>query len=254
MDSAPLAFAIAAGLASLGGCGGGNDQPSDAPGTTIDAGPCGADAVFTGELIDWESTGIGFCGVFNATVTVRDQPAHPAQTDKTSPNGRFELCAAHKDLVVADVVPSADASQCPNRTTAYPTQAVLLAERAVIEGGTAILLSARMMTAETKAKVYDPTGTVGAYNPAQAQLIIHLVGPARAVTIGTPNHSHPLQFDGTTWTASAAADIATGTDVLFPNIADPTLAPVAITVAGVTGTRTVSVTADKFTYLTVITQ
>ncbi|MGH2901063.1 MAG: hypothetical protein ACRDMZ_20475, partial [Solirubrobacteraceae bacterium] len=58
---------VAATLASA--CGGGSSTPDAPPDTPPDmASGCGADLLFTGEIVDWDS--VGDCGVANATVTV----------------------------------------------------------------------------------------------------------------------------------------------------------------------------------------
>src|SRR5262249_18777186 len=79
--------------AALGACGGGgNSTPHDAAPDTP-AGPCGAEASFTGEMIDWDSTTASFCGVLGAVWTVRGD-ATRKQT--TPPNGRLTMCLAHQ--------------------------------------------------------------------------------------------------------------------------------------------------------------
>lgn len=73
-------------------CGDDGVTAPDAP--DIDAGPCGADMLFTGGYEDWDSTEQDFLGVFDATVT---EVADPTNTAQTAPNGRSTLCIARAD-------------------------------------------------------------------------------------------------------------------------------------------------------------
>lgn len=202
-------------LAGLGACGGddGNDKPVD--GSVADApvdSLCGADKAFESEVIDWVATKATFCGVNNATATVRGATA---KTAKTAPNGRLQLCLASKDVTLIDVAPSATASDCTTPKSPYPNAGVIVVTQAQLDAG--VMPSARFMTADTMMKTFN-TGALGPYNAQQAQLVVHLTGPAKTVTLGTPNHSVPLYWNGTAWVESADSDSATATDVFFPNI------------------------------------
>src|SRR5262245_9980480 len=89
--------ALAAGCSDAPARDGGPDAPPDT------SEMCGATAVyFTGEYVDWDSSAIGFLGIFDATLTVRGDAT---RTDRTSPNGRWELCLANDPMVLVDVVP-----------------------------------------------------------------------------------------------------------------------------------------------------
>src|ERR1051325_7825953 len=81
---------------------------SDGDGTK-DASPDMPDCavMFTGEIIDWDSSNASFCGVFNSTLTVRGQQA-PA--DMSNPNGRYEACVPRQAQTLVDVMHSSSAS------------------------------------------------------------------------------------------------------------------------------------------------
>ena len=145
-------FTGMAALAAMGaalvaaGCGGGaHGDPVDA---SIDApsGPCGSNAVFTGEQVDWDSTDsdTGFCGVQGAKWTVRGD-ATATGTTATPPNGRFVLCVPHQAQTLVDITPPTATSGCLHADgTPYPRRGVAIASEAVIAAGGAF--SARAMT------------------------------------------------------------------------------------------------------------
>jgi hypothetical protein len=235
-------LAIAAQLTALAGlslsaCGGGGatqDASIDMP-----PGSCGANVVFTGDVVDWDATTNNFCGVFNARLTVRGQSA---QTDDTNPNGRFELCVPHQAQTPVDVTHSADPSQCLGVNGAYVGRGVLLAEQDVIDasGG----FSARALTQARQDAMFTQIGQP--YSGSKAQLVVHVNGTPRPVSISaSAAHAAVQRFNGTAW---AAGD--TGSEVFFPNV-DP--GAVQITVAGgATGAGTVTLEAGAYTYLSVI--
>jgi hypothetical protein len=241
------AVATLAALAVLGACGDGGTKPSDAsPDTPVDTSPGTCSAVaFAGEIIDWDATNAAFCGVFNAKLTVRGQTT---QTDQTSPNGRFGLCIAHQAETLVDVAYSLDASQCALQPGTYSTSAVLIGEQAVIDTGT--MFSARVMTAARMTTMFTAIGQP--YNAAQGQLVVHVAGTSRAVSLSTANHAAAQQFNGTAW-EPVAGSAAPGSDVVFPNIDLGGGATVTVSVAGgAVGTTMVTLEAGKFTYLTVV--
>jgi hypothetical protein len=229
-----VAVAVAAGA-----CGGGGQAPDasiDAP-PDVPPGMCSPGLFFTGEIVDWDANDVDFCGVFNARVTLRSAPA---TTDDTNPNGRFELCVPAAAQNTVDVTPSATASQCVNVTGNYPVRGVMIASQAVINAhGT---FSARAMTQARQDALFTQIGQP--YSAAKAQLVVHVNGTPRAVSIQS-SHAPTQRLSGGTW---AAGD--TGTDVLFPNV-DP--GPATITVAGgATGTLTVTLEANAYTYVSVV--
>jgi hypothetical protein len=205
------------------------DAPTDTPGG------CGADAFFTGEVIDWDATATKFCGVFNARLTVRGAPT---RTDLTSPNGRFELCLAREAQTVIDVVFPTTQSECTTPRDTYPVPAVLVVPQGTFEAEG--MFSGRAMTAMRQAAMFTQVGA--AYDAGQAQLVVHVLGEATAVAISS-SHAATQAFDGTAWAAGT-----TGKDVFFPNVA-----PGATTVTY--GSKTISLTLDPgvFTELTVFT-
>lgn len=233
---APFAAALAVALG--GACGGGGETPRDAgPDTPIDTGMCGAGTFFTGELVDWDSTEAKFCGVFNSSLTVRGQTA-PA--DMSNPNGRFELCVARQALAAVDVLHGTNQSQCTTPRDVYPVRAVLVAEQAVIEAGGRF--SARVMTQSRQDEMFGLIGA--AYSAAKAQLVVHVDGAQRQVTISSA-HATTQKFDGAAW---AAGD--TGSDVFFPDV-DPGMTQVTVAGRSVGGT-TLTLEAGAYTYLTVL--
>ena len=229
---------VALAAAALAGC-------SDNGGTAKDAGTdvptdsmCGAGTFFTGEIIDWDSTTARFCGVYMSSLTVAGQSA---AGDKSNPNGRFELCVPHQALTEVDVTHGANQSECTTFKDSYPVHAVLFAEQAVIDGGG--MFSARAMTQHRQDDMFMMIGTT--FSAAKAQLVVHVDGAQRQVTISVPAHDTTQKFDGAAW---AAGD--TGSDVFFPNV-DP--GSVQITVAGNTVGSPVTVTlaANAYTYVDV---
>jgi len=233
-------------LAVLGACGDGGAMPADArPDTPIDTplGTC-TEVSFAGEVIDWDATNAAFCGVFGAKLTVR---AQAARTDTTNPNGRFGLCLERQAETLVDVVFSADASQCGTQPGTYSNPGVLVAQQAVIDGGA--MFSARAMTSARMATMFTAIGQP--YNAGQGQLVIHVTGTPRAVSLSTVNHSAAQQFNGSAW-EPVLGSAAPGTDVFFPNV-DVSGGPVTVSVAGgAIGASAVTLQAGVLTYLTVI--
>jgi hypothetical protein len=231
------AAAVIATALAAAACSGGAATPDASPDTPPDMmSGCGADLVFSGEIVDWDS--IGDCGVANAKVTVRGQPA---QTDDSNFNGRFEVCVPHQAQTVVDVMQSASPSRCAAVAGAYPVRGVFIAAQAVIEVN-ALSFSARAMTQARQDAMFTQIGQ--AYSATQAQLVVHVAGTPRAVSISSP-HAAAQRYNGTAW---AAGD--TGSYVLFPNV-DP--GATQITVAGgATGIGMVTLEAGAYTYVTVI--
>jgi hypothetical protein len=231
---------VALAAAALAGCsdngGTAKDAGTDVPGDSM----CGAGTFFTGEIVDWDSTTAKFCGVYNASLTVSGQSGAGAG-DMSNPNGRFELCVPHQALTEVDVAHGANPSECTTPKDVYPVRAVLFAEQAVIDGGG--MFSARAMTQHRQDDMFTTIGT--AFNAAKAQLVVHVDGAQRQVSISVSAHDTTQKFDGAAW---AAGD--TGTDVFFPNV-DP--GSVQITVAGNTvgSPATVTLVANAYTYVDV---
>lgn len=218
---------------------------SDGSGTTKDASPdtppdmatgCGADLFFTGEIVDWDSN--GDCGVADAKVTVRGQPA---QTDMSNFNGRFEVCVPHQAQTVVDVTQSVSPSRCAAVAGAYPVRGVFIAQQAVIALNE-LSFSARAMTQARQDAMFSQIGE--SYNPAGAQLVVHVAGTPRAVSI-TSSHATNQRYDGAAW-----AEGNTGSYVFFPNV-DPGATTISVA-GGAVGTGSIALEAGAFTYVTVI--
>ena len=222
---------VAAALASA--CGGGSSTP-DAPPDVVSG--CGADLLFTGEIVDWDS--VGDCGVANARVAVRGTSA---QSDDSNFNGRFEVCVAQQGQTTVDVTQSADASRCARVAGAYPVRGVFIADPAVINLN-ALSFSARAMTQARQDAMFTQIGA--AYDAAKAQLVVHVAGTPRAVSISPP-HAASQSYDGTKWAAGSTGDY-----VLFPNVA-PGAATITVT-GGAVGPSSVTLEAGAYTYVTVI--
>lgn len=234
--------ALAAAL--LAGACGGSDGGTAAD-ASIDAPPgvCGAEALFTGAEINWFATDAVFCGVQGATWTVRGDAT---RTATTPPNGRFTLCVPHQAQTIVDITPPAAASGClTSDPTHYPRAAVAIATDAVLVAGGE--LTARAMTQQQEDAMFAQVGQP--YAAAQGQLVVHVEGTVHAVSISAA-HAPAQQFTGSTWQAASDANAPVGSDVWFPNVAPGT---VEITAQGdVTGTTTVSLEADRFTYVDLI--
>jgi hypothetical protein len=226
---------VAATLASA--CGGSSSTPDAPPDTPPDVvSGCGADLLFTGEIVDWDS--IGDCGVANATVAVRGTPA---QTDDSNFNGRFEVCVPQQGQTAVDVTQSADASRCARVGGKYPVRGVFVADPAVI-GLNALSFSARAMTQARQDAMFTQIGA--AYDAAKAQLVVHVAGTPRAVSISSA-HAASQSYDGSQWAAGS-----TGAYVLFPNVA-PGAATITVT-GGAVGPSSVTLEAGAYTYVTLI--
>ena len=223
-------------MAMCAACGGGGETPRDASPDTLTDSMCGTGMFFTGDLIDWDSTESRFCGVFNSSLTVRGQSS-PA--DMSNPNGRFELCVPRQAAAAVDVLHGSNQSQCTTPRDVYPVRAVLVAEQAVIDAGGRF--SARVMTQNRQNEMFTLVGT--AYSAAKAQLVVHVDGPQRQISISAA-HDTTQKFDGAAW---AAGD--TGTDVFFPNV---TPGSTQVTVTGPSvGATTLTLEAGAYTYLAV---
>jgi hypothetical protein len=217
-------------------CGSSPATVLDAPraiDATGDAGPCGADLSFTGELVDWDSTTAQFCGIFGATLQVHGDPS---RVDHTPPNGRIQLCLASAPTTQIDITPPTAASECAIPKSTYAVPGILVANQAVIASGAVV--SARSFTM-ARAPAF-------AFDSAKAQVFVHVDGTPRAVSI-TGTHDAAQAFDDSTWAAGS-----TGANVFFPNV-DPTPGATSVDVAGgATGTGSVPISAGTFTYLTVV--
>jgi hypothetical protein len=234
-------------VAALGACGGDGGTPRDASPDT--PGVCAGVTPFTGEVIDWDSTNASFCGVNNATFSVRSDPACRSMTP---PNGRFQLMIPQEAHTIVDIAPPTAASGCPGlagtQGNTYSLPGVAIASAAVIAAGGAF--SARAMVQARVATMFTQIGQP--LNPSLGQLVVHVNGTLRPVQISA-NHAAIQVFDGTTWTADNSGNgTGTGRDVFFPNL-DLSLGLVIVdTIGPATGTGTYLVEPGKLTYLSII--
>jgi hypothetical protein len=217
------------------------------PGTKTDAPPangdgqCGADDLFTGELVDWDSTDADFCGVFQATFTLS---TNSSVTNSTNPNGRFQLCIPVADQTVVNVTPPTGASQCNPSVGLYQLPGIAIATHAVIATGQTF--STRMFGSNREMPFFSEFGITP--DPAKAIVFVHVDGTPGSVLVEAV-HDQPLEWDGSAW---GSGD--TGVDVVFPNVTvgNPATTSVAFTDASGTGGGTFPVTANTFTYVTLV--
>jgi len=165
--------------------------------------------------------------------------------DVTSPNGRFEsICVPDQPVTVLDVTPPAAASSCTVPSSTYSMAGIAVAHRDVIRAGA--FFSARNFTAARRDPFFQQAGF--SFAPALAQVLVHVHGTPRAVSIAA-THAPAQAIVDKTW---APGD--TGHDVFFPNV-DPGASSTTLSVAGgATGTGTIPLVAGKFTYVTVCAQ
>lgn len=220
-----LVIALATGI----GCGSSGSSPDAA---VVTDGKCGADLSFTGEVVNWDSTDTNFCGVFGATLTVHGDPA---RTDKTNPNGRFELCVARAPTVRLDLVPPAGPSMC-SAAGVYPFSGIVIADRQVIDSGA--MVSARMIGMQRAGTLFDS---------AKASVFVHTEGSVGPVTSSAP-HGPAMAWDGSNWQPGDS-----GSNVVFPNtdVGDGTTT-VGVASGSAIGTGTVPVAAGTFTCVTIV--
>lgn len=216
-------------VAAVCGCGGGGNSPDAA---VIGDGRCGAELDFTGEIVDWDATDVMFCGVFDAALTVH---ADASRTDKTNPNGRFELCIPRAAKTQLDLVPPTATSGC-SAGGPYAFPGIVIADQNVI--ATSKLFSARMIGMTRAGATFDPT---------KAAVFVHSEGAIHPVT-SSAAHSGALAWDGAQWQPGDS-----GVNVVFPN----TETGSGTTVIGVAtgtaiGTGSVPVEPGKFTYVTIV--
>jgi hypothetical protein len=244
MLRACLLFALATlGLGACNGDDGGDDGGDDAPGgggcpidPSFDNASCGDEINFTGELVDWDND-TAFCGVFDALFQVQGDGA----MDTTGPNGRFALCVPDQAVTLLDVTPAAANSPCTTPASPYPLPGIAVAHRDVIRSGA--FFSVRTFTAARRDSFFTQAGF--SFAPALAQVLVHVHGTPRAVSIAAA-HSPVHAVADRAW---APGD--TGHEVFFPNV-DPGGGSTMLSVAGgATGTGPIPLVAGTFTYVTV---
>jgi hypothetical protein len=192
----------------------------------------GAPLAVMGEYVDFDSTDTGFfCGIFGATFTVHGDPT---QTNMTNPNGRFQLMI-HDARTQVDITPPTAQSECTTPKSTYNVPGIMIIDEQVVAAQAT--LSARSFTVD-RAPMFN-------YDSTKAQVLIHVDGAQRAVSIDAA-HDATQAFNGATW---AAGDV--GTNIYFPNV-DPSAGTTNVSVAGgAVGTGSIPLAAGTFTYLTV---
>jgi hypothetical protein len=218
-----MAIAAVALIGCSGGGGGGG----------VDAAPVS----FMAEYVDWDSTDSGaFCGIFKATWTSHDAAA---DTVMTNPNGRVTLDLPSAARMQIDITPPTDGSECTTPTgQTYNIPGIAIVDRAVNDAD-----------GEYSTRLFSTTRAAAfGYNPAKAQVLVHVDGTPRSVTL-TGSHDATQAFDGTAW---AAGD--SGENVYFPNV-DPGSGTETVGTSGSSvGTGDVPVVAGTFTYLSIVAQ
>lgn len=194
---------------SIGACGDDGSGPVDAktPTVDIDNGSCGDAIRFTGEYVDWDKDS-SFCGINDALFQVQGDGA----MDSTAPNGRFDLCVPDQAVTLLDITHPTGTSQCTTPPGTYNLPAIAVANRSVILAGG--FWSGRAFTMGRQ--TFDPT---------KAQVLVHVEGTARALSI-TASHGPTQAISTTTW---GLGD--TGHDVYFPDV-DPSGGTTTLSVAG----------------------
>jgi hypothetical protein len=207
---------------------GGNGTPKDAP-VDVDNGTCGSQLRFTGEFVDWDS-GSTFCGVFGASFQARGA----SDKKSTAPNGRFDMCLTDQAVVLVDITPPTDASQCAQPAGSYALPAIAVASKAVIQAGG--FWSGRAFV--TARQTIDPS---------KAQVFVHIDGTPREVSIAA-SHGATQALTNGTWAAGTS-----GSDVFFPDV-DPATGTTTVTTTGnAIGTGSIPLEAGKLTELSIIT-
>ena len=224
-------------LLVVAACG---DDGHHADAALIGDGPCGTDMEFTGEIVDWDETDVMFCGVFNATMTAHDDAT---RTDKSNPNGRFDVCLPRAATARVDITPPTTLSMCNSTVGLYQIPGIMIANLQVI--ATTKLFSARMIGMNRLTPFFEANGVV--YDPAKAGVFVHVEGTSHPVT-SSAAHDTTLAWSGTAW---AAGD--SGVDVVFPNT-DVGSGTTMVGVSGgsAIGTGAIPVVANTFTYVTIV--
>ena len=224
--SLPLTLLV---LTAAGAC----SDPASSPDAGPDAyNPCPAGEWFyTGELVSWDSTSAVFKGVFDAAFTVEGQAA---RADKTSPNGRFELCIVDTAVTQLSVEPTA---------SSMFFRGLAVAESAVTKQLS--MVSLRSFTPAQEA-AFAPRIVAG-----KAHVFVDVSGKQRAVSLAGASAAAPtFVFDGAAWSPATAS--STGAALFFANL-EPSAAPATASMSGPhLGGKHVPLIADRITYLTII--
>lgn len=228
MNTARIAFLLT--VAGYGGCGGGSGAVDAAP--DIDNGMCGAMLRLTGDYVDWDYA-TTFCGLPGSVFTI------PGVGPKTivAPNGRVDFCIPDQATTQMDITPPTMVPDCQtDKTSTYQLSGIAVANKAVILAGGTWRGSTFVQGRES-------------YNPAKAQVYVHVDGPAHAVSLDVAHSTGQIQALATnTW---APGD--TGHEVFIPDV-DPSGGSAMLSVAGgAIGAGSIPLVAGKMTTLTVVT-
>lgn len=194
---------------------------------------------FIGAMLDWDSTTAAPCPIVGAKWVTQYDTSRVGTTDA---DGAVTLPLTSFTQLV-DVEPPLTTTTCSTPQGSYQIRGLAIVPPAIHYGGGHFV--ARSFTTARAASFYASFGS--SFDATRAQLLVHLDGPPRAVSI-TRAHAGAQAFDGTTWSAGAS-----GVDVYFPNIdlAGGSTTIVSV-VGGAIGTGSVSLPAGKLLYLTMI--
>lgn len=214
-----MKVALAAVLVAVALAGCSDDAPSDPVDAavdvaidtpSIDAAGCGADLLFTGEYVEWNSTTADFHGIFDARFTLVDDGRSAA----TAPNGRVILC-----------IPPTGALRI-TATEAGHTPAVFQVDAAVFTPAGSSFTARGLATISRNAD-YGALMTGLTFDASRAHVMVEKRGTAQPFAL--TGATQRFAYDGAAWT-----DADQGELVLFPNV------PVG------SGTATLSSTGGAF--------
>jgi hypothetical protein len=196
---------------------------------------------FTGRYLDWDATDSAPCGIAGATWTVKYDASRVATTNAA---GAFTIPLTNYYSLL-DIKPPSTASACTTPPSEYTIPGIAVAPPAVVLRGVDYV--ARSLTTARVATFYAQIGT--AFDATRAGLLVHVVGPERAISISAP-HAPAQRFANGSWSTGM-----TGADVYFPNIEVPAQSVTIVTVdGGALGTGSVPLAAGAITYMTVIVE
>jgi hypothetical protein len=192
----------------------------------------------TAVFLDWDSTAAAPCAIADSRWYV-----HLTQGYRTTDaHGMLEICMGSNNPELDIQLPTT-ASACTTPPGTYLIPGLAIATRSVVDAGGGFV--ARSLDDARIGPFYASFGST--FDPAKGQLLVHVNGTPRAVSITAP-HDPVQAFDGTAW---AGGD--TGGDVFFPNIDLGAAATTDVSVAGgALGTGSVPLIAGTITYMAVV--
>lgn len=204
MQARALYLSIAGALTALGACGPPSSTPDARPVDAMvdsmppDAGRCGANVFFTGELIDWGSTDAVFRGVFDARWTLRGQPSVSAMT---APNGRIELCVPNQSGTFDIDAPGTH------------IDAIAMLNIELVRRSRPAFFSARVFASLTAANQFYQANGLTAFDETRGHVLVYAATDAASGL--ALDHAHGTAIgtsDGSSWGDSG------GRWRLFPNV------------------------------------